>query len=101
MTAVLMLENAGFAVVEAASADDTRTILETDPTISALFTDIEMPGSMNGVELASRVAARWPHIRLVVTYGRVRLRNQETPDDGQFLAKPYYPDELLSAFAHA
>ncbi|WP_018261428.1 response regulator [Methylobacterium sp. WSM2598] len=101
MTAVDMLEDAGFAVVEAATADAAWTVLETEPAIRALFTDIEMPGSMNGLELASRVAERWPHIRLVLTSGRARLRDQDIPDSGQFVPKPYHPDQLRSAFAHA
>lgn len=101
MIAVDMLEDSGFAVIEAESADVAWTILETDPTISGLFTDIDMPGSMNGVELASRAAERWPSIRLVLTSGQARLRNKDVSDDGQFVPKPYYSDQLLSAFAHA
>lgn len=101
LMAVDMLEDEGFRVIEAITADDAWTILEERDDIAILFTDVEMPGSMNGLELANRVAARWPHIRLVITSGRVRIRDQDVPDDGQFVPKPYYPAQLLSAFGHA
>lgn len=84
LMAVDMLEDEGFTVIEAATADEAWTILEARDDIAILFTDVEMPGSMNGLDLAGRVAARWPHIRLVITSGRVRLSNQAVPDHGQF-----------------
>ncbi|MFE1603298.1 response regulator [Methylobacterium sp. ID0610] len=99
LAAVDMLEEAGFAVIEAENADVALIILEIDPTIGALFTDIEMPGSLNGLELAARVSARWPHIRLVLTSGRVRLHTPDVPGSGRFLPKPYTTDQLLSTFA--
>jgi CheY-like chemotaxis protein len=101
LMAVDLLEDEGFTVIEAATADEAWTILETRDDIAILFTDVEMPGSMNGLDLAGRVAARWPHIRLVITSGRVRLSNQAVPDHGQFVPKPYYSAQLLSAFGHA
>jgi CheY-like chemotaxis protein len=101
MMAVDLLEDAGFEVAEAATADAALAILETDPTIDVLFTDIEMPGSMSGLDLADRVAERWPHIRLVVTSGRSRLTNQEMPDAGRFVPKPYFADQVLHAFERA
>ena len=60
-----------------------------------LFTDIQMPGSRNGMELAREVHARWPHILLVITSGRERPTLAEIPDHGRFLAKPYSGEELL------
>jgi CheY-like chemotaxis protein len=99
--AVDTLEDEGFTLVEAATADEALALLEVRDDIAILFTDIEMPGSMNGLELASHVAVRWPHIRLVITSGRVRLSNQAVPDHGKFVAKPYYPDQLLKAFSSA
>lgn len=101
LMAVDLLEDEGFTVIEAATADEAWTILETRDDIAILFTDVEMPGSMNGLDLAGRVAARWPHIRLVITSGRVRLSNQAVPNHGQFVPKPYYSAQLLSAFGHA
>lgn len=101
MMAVDMLEDAGFEVIEAATADAALTILETDPTVGVLFTDIDMPGSMTGLDLAGCVAERWPHIRLVVTSGRFRLTNQEVPDSGWFVRKPYRADQVLYAVEKA
>lgn len=101
LMAVDMLEDEGFSVIEAATADAAWVILEARDDISVLFTDVEMPGTMNGLDLASHVAERWPHIRLVITSGRVMLSNMAVPNHGQFLAKPYYSAQLLSAFSHA
>jgi DNA-binding NtrC family response regulator len=99
--AVDMLEDAGFEVIEAATADAALAILETDPTIAVLFTDIDMPGSMSGLDLAGCVAERWPHVRLVVTSGRFRLTNQQVPDSGRFVPKPYLADQVLHAVERA
>lgn len=101
MVAVDMLEEAGLTVLEAGSADVAWTILETTPEVWALFTDIDMPGSMDGLVLAGRVANRWPRIRLVVTSGRYGLRDRDIPDDGRFLLKPYQQAQLLEAIAAA
>ncbi|ABY31749.1 MULTISPECIES: response regulator [Methylorubrum] len=96
-----MLEDAGFTVIEAACADEAWEILESRSDIGVLFTDIEMPGSMNGFALAARVAERWPHIRLVITSGRCRPASRDVPDHGMFVPKPYLAEQLLSAFDRA
>ncbi|WP_456685334.1 response regulator [Bradyrhizobium sp. P5_C11_2] len=96
--AVDILEDEGFTVIEAATADEAWAVLEARDDIAILFTDVEMPGSMNGLDLANRVAGRWPRICLVLTSGRVRLSNQAMPDRGRFVPKPYYPNQLLRAF---
>ena len=101
MLARELLEEAGFRVIEAGTADDALQILEGRADIAVLFTDVDMPGSMSGVVLAEKVAARWPHIRLVVTSGRYGLTNDQLPDDGQFLHKPYRGRQLISAIGHA
>ncbi|MGX9981563.1 response regulator [Methylobacterium fujisawaense] len=99
--AVDMLEDAGFDVLEASSADAAWTILERTPGVGALFTDIDMPGSMDGLALAGCVAKRWPDIRLVVTSGGKGLRDAEVPDHGRFLLKPYRQDHLIEAIVAA
>jgi CheY-like chemotaxis protein len=101
MMAVDMLEDAGCTVLEAATADEAWQILESRSDIGVLFTDIEMPGSMNGFALAARVAARWPHIRLVITSGRCRPKPDDVPDHGMFVPKPYLADQVLNAFNRA
>jgi len=89
------LEEEGFSVIEAEQAESALILLETRPDVKLLFTDVQMPGSLNGMELARRVHARWPHIRLVITSGRERPSRAEIPDDGRYVAKPYSAEELL------
>jgi CheY-like chemotaxis protein len=101
MLAADILQDEGFTVLEVATADEAWPILESRSDIGVLFADVNMPGSMNGLTLAARVAERWPHIRLVLTSGRQGLSNDEVPDHGQFVQKPYRQSELVSAIAHA
>lgn len=96
MMVVDMLEDAGFAVSEAPHADAAWALLEQrQQDIGVLFTDIDMPGSMDGFALAGRVASAWPHIGLVITSGGRRLADGEVPDSGRFLSKPYRPADLV------
>jgi CheY-like chemotaxis protein len=90
----LLAEN-GYAVVEAPNAEAALKTLETHPDVRLLFTDIQMPGAIDGLELARLVHQRWPHILLVMTSGRQRPSNAEIPDHGRFIAKPYRARELL------
>lgn len=101
MLAVDFLEEEGFVVLEAATAEEAMSILESRADIGVLFTDVNMPGTMDGLGLASHVVERWPHIRLVVTSGRQGLTNDQLPDDGQFVQKPYGQRQLVSAIAQA
>ncbi len=101
MLAIDILEDEGFTVLAVATADEAWLILERRGDVGVLFTDINMPGNMDGLTLATRVAERWPHIRLVLTSGRSGLSNYEVPDDGQFIQKPYRQSQLLSAIANA
>jgi CheY-like chemotaxis protein len=94
MIAAEGLEDAGFDVIEAASADDALKVLNARPDVGVLFTDVNMPGSVDGVELARMVHARWPNLRIVVTSGKDRPRSADLPDDGRFLPKPYRPGEV-------
>ncbi|CAM3176651.1 response regulator [Methylobacterium mesophilicum] len=101
MMAVDMLEDAGFQVIEAPTGDAAWIILQSRDDIDVLFTDIEMPGSLNGFGLANRVAEHWPHIRLVITSGRCWLTDEDVPDHGRFVPKPYFAAEILTAFEQA
>jgi CheY-like chemotaxis protein len=89
MCAADILEDESFQVIEAATAPAALSILEKRDDVTALFTDIDMPGGMNGLELAGIVHARWPHIALVVTSGRYRVGADHLPGDGIFIGKPY------------
>jgi two-component system, response regulator PdtaR len=102
MNAVDMLEEAGFEVLEAANADAALKLLEAKAhEIAALFTDIHMPGSMDGMALVALVAERWPDIRPFVTSGHTTLRDADIPDHGRFLAKPYRIAQLTTAIGEA
>jgi two-component system, response regulator PdtaR len=95
MIAADTLEENGFDVVEAANADAALKVLETHDDVRLLFTDVRMPGSCDGMDLARQVHARWPHILLVITSGHLRPAQAEIPDHGHFIAKPYRATELL------
>lgn len=92
--AVAVLEDAGFDVVEARNADDGLRILESHPDIRVVITDIEMPGSMDGLELGCTISSRWPWIEVVVTSGKWRPQADELPERSHFMAKPYSAAQL-------
>jgi CheY-like chemotaxis protein len=94
MDAVGMITDAGFEVVEAANADDAIEILEARRDISVVFTDIQMPGSMDGLKLARAVRGRWPPIKIVATSGLVDVGEKDLPEGGRFLQKPYEAEAL-------
>ena len=93
MNAVEMIEET-YEVVEAANADEAIAILERRLDITVLFTDIQMPGSMDGLKLAAAVRDRWPPILIVATSGHVNLGPGDLPQGGRFLPKPYSPAEI-------
>jgi DNA-binding NtrC family response regulator len=90
MTAIDELEEAGFLALEAANADVALKLLEMrSKEVQVLFTDVHMPGSMDGMALAEQVHERWPHIRLLIASGYARPHPDEIPDCGHFVPKPY------------
>ena len=96
MTAVDELDDAGFPVLEAKNADEALAVLEAhSDEVQVLFTDVDMPGSMNGMALAEQVYRRWPHVLLLISSGHARPRPDEIPDHGHFLPKPYRAATLV------
>jgi len=89
MYAVDVLEDAGFSVVEAANAEEALAQLSRHPEITVLFTDINMPGELDGLDLAREVHRRRPHVQLIIASGKMRPSCEEIPDDGRFFIKPY------------
>jgi len=87
--AIEMVQEAGFEVIAAVNADDAIRILETNSDIGIVFTDIQMPGSMDGLKLAHAVRNRWPPIKIIVTSAQRMATGNELPEGGRFLAKPY------------
>jgi two-component system, response regulator PdtaR len=97
LTAVGMIDEAGFEALEATNADEAILLLEARRDITVVFTDIEMPGSMDGLRLAEAVRGRWPPIKIIATSGRYVVRDGDLPSGGLFLAKPYSSDQISSA----
>jgi CheY-like chemotaxis protein len=87
--AVSLLEEAGFDTLEAANADEAIVLLEARKDVRIVFTDIDMPGSMDGLRLAHAIRHRWPPIELVLTSGQMRVPEEDMPERGVFLDKPY------------
>jgi CheY-like chemotaxis protein len=97
MNAAQMIEEAGFVVVEAANSREAIIILESRLDITVVFTDIQMPGSMDGLKLAAAIRGRWPPIQIIATSGLVDVRKDDLPDGGRFLPKPYSPSQIIGA----
>lgn len=91
------LDDAGFKVFEAINADEALALLEARTDVQAVVTDIEMPGSMNGLELARVVRVRWPRIGIILTSGRVCPEPGELTGEVVFLSKPYLPEAVIIA----
>ena len=96
MDAAEVIKSGGFEVVEAANADDAIQILEVRPDITVVFTDIQLPGSMDGLKLARAVRGRWPPIKIVATSGLVDVGEKDLPVGGRFLPKPYHARQLAA-----
>ncbi|MFC5514620.1 response regulator [Kaistia terrae] len=94
MAAADELAEAGFRVLEAANADQAIRMLETHPEITILFTDIDMPGSMDGIRLAHAVRERWPPVKLVLVSGHQSPSSDSLPVDSAFFSKPYDMNSL-------
>ncbi len=97
LDAVATLTEAGFRVIEAGNADEAIDILEARHDISVVVTDIQMPGSMDGLKLAATIHNRWPPIALIVTSGRINVQRCNLPEGGSFLPKPYNAAHLVGA----
>ncbi|MGJ7038879.1 MULTISPECIES: response regulator [Shinella] len=92
------LADRGYDVLEAANADEAMSVLETS-RIDALLTDIDMPGSLNGIALAAWVAERWPSCRIIVISGRYSPSQGSLPEEARFLSKPISESALFQTLA--
>ena len=88
MRAVDIVEDAGFTAVEAVNADEALSILEARSDIALLFSDIQMPGSMDGLKLAHAVHERWPSIKIILVSGHINVSDMDKPTDSLFFGKP-------------
>jgi CheY-like chemotaxis protein len=96
MRAVDMVEDAGYTSVEAVDADQAIAILESRSDIALLFTDIQMPGQMDGLGLAHAVHERWPPIKIILVSGQLKLANLDIPVDSQFFGKPLAASQMIA-----
>jgi DNA-binding NtrC family response regulator len=101
LAAASNVEQSGSRVLTAANADEALSVLENNPDVSVLFTDVDMPGSMDGVALSEVVHKRWPHIKFIVVSGHTCIADEDLPDDGRFVSKPYYPSAIQAALRNA
>jgi CheY-like chemotaxis protein len=96
MRAIDIVEDAGFNPVEAVNADQAISILKSRSDISLLFTDIQMPGSIDGLKLAHAVHDRWPSIKIILVSGQVRPSDAETPAGSRFFGKPPGVEQMIT-----
>jgi CheY-like chemotaxis protein len=96
-----VMEDAGYEVLVTANAGDAVIVLEERLDIRVVFTDVQLPGSMDGLRLAAIIRSRWPPIALVITSGRIAPAAADMPAQSIFLSKPYVQDELCRAVQSA
>src|ERR1700685_3311575 len=96
MRAVDIVEDAGFTAVQAVNADEALSILQSRSDISLLFSDIQMPGSMDGLKLAHAVHDRWPSIKIVLVSGKATLSDTDKPTNSRFFGKPLDMEQMVA-----
>jgi CheY-like chemotaxis protein len=101
MNAVAMIEDAGYVVIEASNADDAMLLLGSNADIRVIFSDIDMPGSMDGLKLIHAVRRRWPPVILILASGRVTPHLDDMPLKTVFISKPYTEEDVLSVIRKA
>ena|ERR1700722_9434822 len=96
MRSVDIVEDAGYTPVEAVDADEALGILQSRSDIALLFTDIQMPGSMDGLQLAHAVYERWPQLKIILVSGQLKLSSAEIPRDSRFFGKPLVSGQIIT-----
>jgi len=99
MLACEILADGGFDNLEAVNAQEALVLIDARPDIAVMFTDVDMPGEINGLGLAHLVAMRAPHVKILVTSGAAALRAGDLPAGARFVRKPYSPSTLLDLLA--
>jgi CheY-like chemotaxis protein len=95
LNATEALESAGYLVLSAENADEAVALLKSRSDIEVVFSDIRMPGAMDGFRLAAMVTDRWPPIGIVLTSGTAKPSDANLPTRVRFILKPYTEDQLL------
>ncbi|MDR6624520.1 response regulator [Caulobacter segnis] len=101
MLACDILDDAGYHPLEAVDAREALALLEARPDIALMFTDVDMPGEINGLGLARLAALRWPELPIVATSGAAGVQAIDLPPNGRFLQKPYSPSILIETVERA
>src|SRR5581483_6061190 len=96
MRAVDIVEDAGFCPIEAVNADEAILVLESRSDISLLMTDIQMPGSIDGLKLAHAVHERWPSIKIILVSGETKPSDAEKPEISRFFGKPLGVEQMVA-----
>lgn len=97
ITTAAAIADAGMSFYEAGDVDEALAAMEAFPDIDVLFTDIDMPGELDGLALAAKVSVRWPHVRIIVTSGAANANVADLPQTSIFLAKPYRMSDLMTS----
>jgi two-component system, response regulator PdtaR len=97
MLAVDMILDAGFEPLRASDAQEAIGLLESRDDIKIVFTDVNMPGSMDGIKLARAVRGRWPSITIIVTSGFSGVERNLLPEGAKFVSKPYDAGQISDA----
>ena len=100
MAATALVEELGYRVYEAGSADEAILLLEAHAEITIVFTDIQMAGTMDGLGLARLAADRWPPLRFIIVSGVLSPMADEMPVGAIFLSKPYAQDAIARSLDH-
>ena len=99
MGAVDLVISAGYEALEACDADEAIQILESRNDIDLVFTDVQMPGTMDGIKLCHYIRERWPPVKLLVASGNAILEESSLPTGSRFFAKPYDDHAIADAMA--
>lgn len=99
MGAVALVVDAGYEALEAENADEAIRNLESRTDIRLVFTDVDMPGTMDGIKLTHFIRKRWPLVKLLVASGMMILAESAFPDGAKFLPKPYSEHTIVAAIA--
>ncbi len=99
MGAVDLVLSAGYEALEACDADEAIRVLESRDDVDLVFTDVQMPGTMDGIKLSHYIRDRWPPVKLMVASGIAILEESSLPGGSRFFSKPYDDHTITDAMA--
>lgn len=94
-----LVRSAGYEALEACNADEAIRVLESRDDVDLVFTDVQMPGTMDGIKLSHYIRNRWPPVKLIVASGNTILEESSLPEGSRFFAKPYNEHSITAAMA--